>query len=119
MGLESKPQQQRRPIGLTGFRSGYFAGYAVRSDQGWFCVFSIGISWSKHFCRTADEARTCLKCMAHALDLRWYTDPAELKADIDKLPEHTKPSIQPETLMERSEMRLRLSPSTFASLIRR
>jgi hypothetical protein len=57
--------------------------------------------------------------MAHALDLRWYTDAAALKADVDKLPEHTKPSIQPETLMEGSEMRLRLSPSTFSSLTRR
>jgi hypothetical protein len=117
--MESKQQQQRRPIGVTGFRSGYFAGYAVRSGEGWTCVFSIGISWSKHVCRTADEARTCLKTMAHAMDLRWYTDAAELKAAIDKLPEHTVPSIKPETLMEGCDNRLRLSPPALSGLTRR
>ena len=101
-------ENQRRPIGLTGFRSGAFVGYAVRSTQGWVCVFSIGISWSKHVCRTSDEARTCLKTMAHAMDLRWYTDPQQLIADIDKLPEHTAPSTKPELLMDGAEQRLRL-----------
>lgn len=113
MPFESK--QQRRPIAVTGFRSRYFVGYAVRSGQGWVCVFSIGISWSKHLCRTADEARTCLKSMAHAMDLRWYTDPAELKADIDKLPEHTAPPIKPEALLDNSDLRLSHPPTSILS----
>jgi hypothetical protein len=108
MALGSK-SQVRRPIGITGFRSGYFVGYAVRSGQGWVCVFSIGISWSKHACRTADEARTCLKSMAHAMDLRWYSDAAELKKAIDELPEHNSPSIKPEALLDPSDTSLRLS----------
>lgn len=81
---------------LSAYRGRHFQGYAVRSAaDGWVCVLSTGMSWSKSICRTFEDARTLFRTMSHVQRFDVYDDVDDLNAIIDALPPFQRPSILP------------------------
>lgn len=84
---------------LAAFRGHHLQGYAIRNSvDGWICVVTTGLSWSKMNCRTLDDARCLFRTMTHASRFEIYRDIDELNDLIDTMPPYQKPGILPEQL---------------------
>lgn len=84
---------------IVAMRGRHFQGYALRSrTEGWLCVFSTGMTWSKSSARTFEEARTLFRTMSHAQQFDVYDSIADLDAVLDKLQPFQRPSILPDDL---------------------
>lgn len=81
---------------LVAFRGRHFQGYAVRSKlEGWICIFSTGMNWSKSICRTFEDARTLFRTMSHAQTFDVYDSVEDIDTLIDSLPPFQRPAIMP------------------------
>src|SRR5215210_5301598 len=83
-------------VAIAGYRGRHFQGYAIRTPNGWTCVVSLGMTWSKFLVRSAEDARVTLRTMSHASRFEMFTDIDELIAVIHKLPPFQQPGILPE-----------------------
>ena len=66
--------------------------------EGWVCVFSTGMTWSKTTCRTFEEARTLFRTMSHAQRFDVFDDVDDIARIVDALPPYQQPSIHPHDL---------------------
>lgn len=85
-------------VALAGYRGRHFQGYAVRVADGWTCVASLGMTWSKIHCRTAEDARVTLRTMSHASHFDMFRDVEDLIDVIGALPPYQQPGILPEQI---------------------
>jgi hypothetical protein len=84
---------------IAAYRGRHFQGYALRSPvEGWICVFSTGMTWSKSVCRTFEDARALFRTMSHAQRFDVYDDVNDVTTIIDALPPYQQPSILPSDL---------------------
>ncbi len=81
-------------VALAAFTRRELVGYAIRRQpQGWYCVFSIGMSWSRTNCRDSREAQMAMKVSAHAYSIQWFSDVKELEKILQKVPDYKAPPI--------------------------
>ena len=80
---------------IVAYRGRHFQGYAVRSAEGWICVFSTGLNWSKSICRTFEDARSLFRTMSHAQRFDVFDDVNDIATIIDALPPYQQPGIMP------------------------
>lgn len=81
--------------GILGYRGNCFLGYALRTDDGWVCVASLGMNWTELKCRTSDDCRTMLRATCHVNRFDDFRDVSELTSVVLKLPPHLQPAIMP------------------------
>jgi hypothetical protein len=97
--MELNSQDNRRAVALAAFQGKHFSGYAVKTSEGWTAVASLGMTWSKIKCATANDARVWLRTTSHAGRFDSYSGIDDLRAVINKLPEYARPAIEPESVL--------------------
>src|SRR5215218_5187002 len=85
-------------VAIAAYRGRHFQGYALRVAEGWTCIISLGMTYSKLQCRSADEARCTLRTMTHAARFEDFRDVDDLISTINKLPPFQQPGIMPEQI---------------------
>jgi hypothetical protein len=90
----------QRPVALAAFRGQHFLGYAVKSPDGWTCVASIGMTWSKIRCRTMEEARSTLRTTSHASRFDTFLKLDDLTRLVATLPPYQQPAIGPQEVAD-------------------
>jgi hypothetical protein len=88
-----------RPAAMAGYHSGLFVGYALRTSEGWICISSLGLSWTKSVHRSSEDARMHLRTVANAAKFDWFATVEQLENALLRLPESSMPSHMPEMLM--------------------
>jgi hypothetical protein len=82
-------------LAIAAYRDRHFQGYALRTPDGWVCVCSLGMTWSKLRAQTAEDARMVLRTTSHAARFDDYRDVELLVAAINKMPPYQQPGILP------------------------
>jgi hypothetical protein len=85
-------------VAIVAYRDKRFQGYGVRTDDGWVCIASLGMHWTKLRCRTAEDCRTMLRTTCHANRFDDVRDLDALTSLIAKLPPYLQPGIMPEQI---------------------
>ena len=83
-------------VAIVAHRGKQFQGYGVRTEDGWVCVASLGMNWTKLKCPTAEDCRVFLRTTCHADRFDDFRDIDALTALLRKLPPHAEPGIRPE-----------------------
>ena len=85
-----------RKTALAAYRGRHFQGFAVRTGpDGWVCVITTGMSWSKMNCRTVEDARCHFRAITHASRFDVFDDLEALCAVVRALPPYEQPGILP------------------------
>jgi hypothetical protein len=89
-----------RSVAIAAYRSQHFQGYAVRTHDGWVCIASLGMSWTRLLCRTMEDARTTLRASCHAGRFEIFDDIDHLVKALNKLPPFQQPAIMPSQISD-------------------
>ena len=98
--MKSLAQGKGRVVAIAGYRSQHFQGYAVRTNDGWVCIASLGMSWTRLACRTIDDARALLRATCHAGRFEIFGDIDALRAALNNLPPFQQPAIMPDQIAD-------------------
>ena len=85
-------------LAIAAYRDKHFQGYALRTPDGWVCVCSLGMGWTKLRAQTAEDARMTLRTTSHAARFDDFRDVDRLVSAINKLPPYQMPGILPQDI---------------------
>ena len=85
-------------LAIAAYRDKHFQGYALRTPDGWVCVCSLGMSWTRLRAQTAEDARMTLRTASHAARFDSFRNVDELVSAINKMPPYQKPGILPQDI---------------------
>jgi hypothetical protein len=115
--MQLNSQDNRRAVALAAFQGKHFSGYAVKTSEGWTAVASLGMTWSKMKCASANDARVWLRTTSHAGRFDSFFSLDDLRKAIDKLPEYARPAIEPESVLGvEACTSLKLNPPAFSRI---
>ena len=87
-----------RAVAVAAFRGKHFMGYGVKTSEGWSCVASVGMGWSKHSCRSMEDVRCWLRMSTQATQFDLLASVEELEQVIGALPVYAAPAILPQDI---------------------